>query len=112
MSPKIVVAKIIMRQIFEDRTVWDECLELVTFSGWLEFVDDYSYIDKIDILRWVNCNYQREVLHAICYASAAILYSRVLTPSGDFVTHLLAAKVPRLEPYNTTLLARKGIFTP
>ena len=38
-----------------------------------------------------------KVLHAICDASekahVAILYSRVLTPSGEFVTHLLSAKV-------------------
>ena len=75
---------------FEGRTDWDECLEPI-LNRWLEFVDDYSYIDR------VNFNPQCEVLHAICGVSeqayAAILYSRVLTPSGEFVTHLLAAKV-------------------
>ena len=69
----------------------------MTFNRWLEFVDDYLYIDRINVPRWANFNPQCEVLHAICdafeKAYIAILYSRVITPSGEFVIHLLAAKI-------------------
>ena len=121
LAPKVIVAKILMQQIWKDGTDWDECLKPMTFNRWLEFVDDYPYIERINIPRWVNFNPQCEVqLHAFCDASekayAATLYSKVQKPSGDFVTHLLAAKtkvapikvqtLPRLELCGATLLAK------
>ena len=71
-------------------------MEPTTFNRWVEFVGDYSYIDRINIPRLINFNSQRD-LPEICDASekayAAILYSRDLNPSDEFVTQLLAAKV-------------------
>ena len=54
MAPKRVVAKIIMQQICKGGRHWDEGLESMTFNRWLEFVDDCSYIDRINIPHWVN----------------------------------------------------------
>ena len=50
MPRKIVIAKIIM-QFFEGRTDWDEYLEPMTFNKWLEFIDDYSYVDSVKYLK-------------------------------------------------------------
>ncbi|XP_075156709.1 uncharacterized protein LOC142229987 [Haematobia irritans] len=49
MAPKIKVAKIIMQQIWKDKTYWDECLKPMTLKRWFAFLDDYSEIERIEI---------------------------------------------------------------
>ncbi|XP_075150742.1 uncharacterized protein LOC142224843 [Haematobia irritans] len=120
LAPKIIVAKIIMQQIWKDKTDWDECLKPMTLNRWFAFLDDYSEIERIEIPRWVGFSPDHEVqLHAFCDASekayAASLYVRIKNAPGDYVTHLLAARtkvapikvesLPRLELCGATLLA-------
>lgn len=121
LAPKIIVAKIIMQQIWIDKTDWDDCLKPLTLNRWLAFLDDYAEIERITIPRWVGFNPEHTVeLHAFCDASekayAATLYIRIHNPSGSYTTHLLAAKtkvapikvetLPRLELCGATLLAK------
>lgn len=51
LSPKIIVAKIIMQQICKDKTWddWDECLMPLTLNQWHTFLDYYPNIEKINI---------------------------------------------------------------
>ncbi|XP_075150695.1 uncharacterized protein LOC142224793 [Haematobia irritans] len=70
LAPKIMVAKIIMQQIWKDKTDWDECLKPMTLNRWFAFLDDYSEIERIEIPRWVGFSPDHEVqLHAFCDAS-------------------------------------------
>lgn len=121
LAPKIIVAKIIMQQIWKDNTGWDETLTPATLSQWQKFLDDYPYIENIKIPRYVkyNTSYQIEY-HGFCDASekeyAAALYIRVASPDGQVHTHLLTAKskvapvkfltLPRKELCGALLLAR------
>ena len=73
-----------------------------------EFVDDYSFGERINITRRVNFNPEYEVqLNAFCYASekayAAALYSRIKISSGEIFTHLLDAKT-KVPPVKVQIL--------
>lgn len=120
LSPKIIVAKIIMQQIWKDKTDWDECLKPLTLIQWRSFLSDYSNIEKIDIPRWVNFHPDHEIeLHGFCDASekayGATLYVRNVSHPFEISTHLLASKtkvapvksetLPRLELCGAALMA-------
>ncbi|XP_049316695.1 uncharacterized protein LOC125779394 [Bactrocera dorsalis] len=47
LSPIIITAKIIMQQIWLDKTDWDESLKPLTLHRWNSFVKDYDNINKI-----------------------------------------------------------------
>ncbi|XP_049317674.1 uncharacterized protein LOC125780108 [Bactrocera dorsalis] len=49
LSPIIITAKIIMQQIWLDKTDWDESLKPLTLHRWNSFVKDYDNINKIEI---------------------------------------------------------------
>lgn len=121
LSPKIIVAKIIMQQIWKDKTDWDECLKPLTLNHWHAFLNDYPNIEKINIPRWVNFHPEYDIeLHGFCDASekayAATLYVRSISSSSEIQTHLLASKtkvapvktetLPRLELCGAALMAK------
>ncbi|XP_037813774.1 uncharacterized protein LOC119604939 [Lucilia sericata] len=119
LSPKIIVAKIIMQQIWKDKTDWDECLKPLTLVQWHSFLNDYPNIEKINIPRWVNFHPSYDIeLHAFSDASekayGAALYVRSIS-SNEISSHLLSAKtkvapvksetLPRLELCGAALMA-------
>ena len=81
LSPKIIVAKMIMKQIWKDKTDLDECVKPPTLVQWHAFLDDYPNVEKIFIPRWVNFHPENDIeIHGFCDASekayAAALYVR------------------------------------
>ncbi|XP_075150927.1 uncharacterized protein LOC142225036 [Haematobia irritans] len=120
LCPYIVLAKLLMRDIWVSKIGWDEQLCPEDLRSWNLFVENYSQIGEMRIARWLNftpgCDVQ---LHGFCDASerayAAAIYIRISTPIGSVTTHLLTAKskvsplktisIPRLELCGALLLS-------
>ncbi|XP_075151028.1 uncharacterized protein LOC142225136 [Haematobia irritans] len=119
LAPCLIVAKIIMQQIWVDGTGWDERITPESLKKWTTFQSNYPYVNSIKIPRWFNYSPDSEVqLHGFSDASekayAAALYIRIR--GTNFIsTHLVASKtkvapiktlsIPRLELCGATLLA-------
>ncbi|XP_075150652.1 uncharacterized protein LOC142224750 [Haematobia irritans] len=119
LAPCIIVAKIIMQQVWIDATGWDEKLSPETLKKWIAFQSDYSHVNSIKIPRWFQyCPSSIVQLHGFSDASekayAATLYIRIKN-NESVSTHLVASKtkvapiktlsIPRLELCGATLLA-------
>ncbi|XP_046808485.1 uncharacterized protein LOC111690866 [Lucilia cuprina] len=112
-SPKVIVAKIIMQQIWKDETNWDEELKPSTLQQWHDFLDDYVNIGKIQIPRFVDFDPSYSIeLHGFCDASekayAATLYLRAEN-LGYVSSHLLVAKT-KVAPVNIISQCRTCII--
>ncbi|XP_065369024.1 uncharacterized protein LOC135961453 [Calliphora vicina] len=88
LSPKIIVAKMIMQQVWKDQIDWDENLKPETLKSWLVFLDDYPNIGRIKIPRFVSYNPSYTVeLHGFCDASekayAATLITSIIDKVGN-----------------------------
>jgi hypothetical protein len=120
LAPIVVVAKIIMQQIWLDKTDWDVKLTPNTLAQWKTFVENYPSISLVRIPRWVSLTKRSHIqLHGFCDASekayAAVLYMRCEVNDQTSVT-LLTAKtkvapiktvsLPRLELCGALLLAQ------
>ncbi|XP_037809660.1 uncharacterized protein LOC119602300 [Lucilia sericata] len=113
LAPKIIIAKMIMQQIWKDQIDWDETLKPDTLRSWLSFLDDYPNIRMIKIPRFVNYNPSYNIeLHGFCDASekayAATLYLRTTSENGQVSTHLLLAKT-KVAPVKFVSLPRKEL---
>ncbi|XP_046810948.1 uncharacterized protein LOC124420806 [Lucilia cuprina] len=111
-APKIIVAKMIMQQIWKDETNWDEDLKPSTLLQWHAFLDDYSEIERVKIPRYVDFDPSFSIeLHGFCDASekayAATLYIRVEN-LGCVSSHLLVAKT-KVAPVKFVSLPRKEL---
>ncbi|XP_075155812.1 uncharacterized protein LOC142229153 [Haematobia irritans] len=119
LSPFVVIAKIIMQQIWLEKTDWDEPISDRILTRWKTFQAHYLSINSIRIPRWFgytpDCNIQ---FHGFCDASekayAAVLYVRVesndsvstsLVSSKTRVAPIKTLSIPRLELCGATLLA-------
>ncbi|XP_075156056.1 uncharacterized protein LOC142229387 [Haematobia irritans] len=124
LAPYIIVAKIIMQQVWVDATWWDERLNLETLKKWIAFQTNYSHVNSIKIPRWFQyCPSSIVQLHGFSDASekayAATLYIRVKN-NESVSTHLVASKtkvapiktlsIPRLELCGATLLSEMILF--
>ncbi|XP_017465091.1 PREDICTED: uncharacterized protein LOC108358328 isoform X2 [Rhagoletis zephyria] len=109
LAPVVVVAKIVMQQIWSDGTLWDQPISSQTLFKWKTFVESYRYIDDIKIPRWVNFTIESPFeVHAFCDASekayAGVIYLRVEN-HGTVSSHLLLAKT-KVAPIKTISLPR------
>ncbi|XP_039965292.1 uncharacterized protein LOC120777820 [Bactrocera tryoni] len=109
LSPIIITAKIIMQQIWLDKTDWDESLKPLTLHRWNSFVKDYDNINKIEIPRWTHFNPTTTIeFHGFSDASekayAATLYIRVSV--GDKIWTTLLVSKTRVAPIKTVSLPR------
>ncbi|XP_075158049.1 uncharacterized protein LOC142231320 [Haematobia irritans] len=110
LGPVIIVAKIIMQQVWLDKIGWDESLLLQTERQWRKFVETYQDVNHVRIRRWVNYSTDCEVeLHVFSDASekayAGVVYVRVVTPQGHIFTHLLSCKT-KVAPIKSISLPR------
>ncbi|XP_075150557.1 uncharacterized protein LOC142224660 [Haematobia irritans] len=70
LGPVIIVAKIIIQQVWLDKIGWDESLPLQTERQWRKFVDTNQYVNHVRIPRWVIYSTDCEVeLHVFSDAS-------------------------------------------
>ncbi|XP_075150789.1 uncharacterized protein LOC142224896 [Haematobia irritans] len=119
LAPIIVVAKLIMQQIWLDKVGWDDGLTPLTSTTWQNFLKTCPDIQSVKIPRWVQFTPESKVeLHGFCDSSerayAATLYSRFRT-GNDIKCHLIVAKtrvapikkqsLPRLELCGAVLLS-------
>ncbi|XP_039967839.1 uncharacterized protein LOC120779562 [Bactrocera tryoni] len=119
LSPIVITAKIIMQQIWLDKTDWDESLKPLTLHRWNSFVKDYENINKIEIPRWTHFDPTATIeFHGFSDASekayAATLFIRVsvghkiwttLLVSKTRVAPIKTVSLPRLELCGAVLLA-------
>ncbi|XP_073811701.1 uncharacterized protein [Musca autumnalis] len=120
LAPIIVVAKLIMQQIWLDKVGWDEGLRPLTSFAWENFLRSCPDIKHQKVPRWIHYTPSCKIgIHGFCDASekayAATLFIR-LEENNDIQTHLLVAKtrvapvkkisLPRLELCGAVLLAK------
>ncbi|XP_059223030.1 uncharacterized protein LOC131996873 [Stomoxys calcitrans] len=120
LCPFIVLAKLLMRDVWLSKVGWDDPLPPNLLAAWHSFLGNYSRIGDIRIPRWIHFTPESDMeLHGFCDASekayAIAIYVRVAAPSGEIVTHLLMSKsrvaplktisIPRLELCGAALLA-------
>ncbi|XP_075157510.1 uncharacterized protein LOC142230767 [Haematobia irritans] len=110
LGPIIIVAKMLMQQIWMDKTGWDEYLTESCNRRWNQFISDYNILNDIKLERWIGfeplCNLE---IHGFSDASerayGACVYSRTKSSSGVVQTRLLIAK-SRVAPLKTISLPR------
>ena len=120
LAPIVISAKIIMQQIWQDNTAWDECIKPLTLIKWHNFLKYYDNINKIRIPRWIQFTPSTKIeFHGFSDASekaySAVLYALVTPINGPISVTLLFAKtrvapikvlsLPRLELCGAVLLA-------
>ncbi|XP_073831520.1 uncharacterized protein [Musca autumnalis] len=126
LAPIIIVAKLVMQQIWLDKIDWDDTLKPLTLINWKNFVRNSKDIELLKVPRWITFTLNSSVeIHGFCDASESAygvtLYIRVETPDNNVQTFLLAAKsrvapikklsIPRLELCGAVLLSKLAAST-
>ncbi|XP_059226988.1 uncharacterized protein LOC131998556 [Stomoxys calcitrans] len=126
LAPIVVVAKLVMQQVWLDKIDWDDTLKSITLINWQNFVKNSEAMESVKIPRWIRFTPGSKVeVHGFCDASesayGAALYIRVEHDNHQTDTFLLAAKtrvapikkisLPRLELCGAVLLSKLASAT-
>ncbi|XP_059224869.1 uncharacterized protein LOC131997670 [Stomoxys calcitrans] len=126
LAPIVVVAKLVMQQVWLDKIDWDDALKPITLINWQNFVKHTKAIESVKVPRWIHFTPGSQVeVHGFCDASesayGAALYIRVEHDNHQTDTFLLAAKtrvapikkisLPRLELCGAVLLSKLASAT-
>ncbi|XP_055839376.1 uncharacterized protein LOC129907285 [Episyrphus balteatus] len=121
LAPTTILLKILMQDVWKDKTEWDGPIKPNRVETWKEFVKSFPIIKDIKIQRWINYTPDMCVeIHGFCDASlsayAATVYSRISDSSGNVFSYLLTSKtkvaplkaisIPRLELCGALLLTK------
>ncbi|XP_059222926.1 uncharacterized protein LOC131996847 [Stomoxys calcitrans] len=121
LAPVIVIAKLVMQQVWLDKIDWDDTLKAIALINWQTFVKNCGEIESVKVPRWIQFGPSCQVeVHGFCDASesayGAALYIRVEHEDHKTETYLLAAKtrvapikkisLPRLELCGAVLLSK------
>ncbi|XP_075150959.1 uncharacterized protein LOC142225069 [Haematobia irritans] len=120
-GPTIIKAKVLMQELWQEKTEWDEVVPPHIFNKWSSFTEDLQSIPMINIDRWVNFAPHANVqIHGFSDASekayCAAIYIRTTDSDNSIHSHLLVAKtkvaplkkltVPKLELCGARLLTK------
>ncbi|XP_025836570.1 uncharacterized protein LOC112906526 [Agrilus planipennis] len=121
LAPIIVIAKLIIQDLWQLKLSWDQSIPLDIHTKWCKYSDQLKFIRHIQIPRQVICRQANMIeLHGFSDASekayGACVYIRSRNNSGLYTVSLLCAKsrvaplknisLPRLELCGALLLAR------
>ncbi|XP_076661119.1 uncharacterized protein LOC143364992 [Halictus rubicundus] len=109
-GPIVIVAKIILQKLWQIQIGWDQSIPQDLHSQWLQYRQDISQVEAINISRCVISECLNGIeLHGFSDASerayGACAYLRSRDRSGRWVTRLLCAK-SRVAPLKTISLPR------
>ncbi|XP_070526174.1 uncharacterized protein [Cardiocondyla obscurior] len=121
-TPTIICAKIIIQRLWKLKISWDDPVPPLIMSRWEKVYSSFSCLNSLQIPRWIGFSAASNFieLHGFADASseayAAVVYSRVISTSGEITVSLLMGKskvaplkllsIPRLELCAAVLLAK------
>ncbi|XP_036320498.1 uncharacterized protein LOC118735002 [Rhagoletis pomonella] len=112
LSPVVVVAKLILQQIWKEKIDWDQAVTGVTMRSWVHLRNQMKLLNEINLPRYALLSDAKEIeLHGYSDASmrayGAVVYVQSVDKSGNIKINLLASKskvaplkiqtLPRLE---------------
>ncbi|XP_018405227.1 PREDICTED: uncharacterized protein LOC108781676 [Cyphomyrmex costatus] len=122
LGPVIVIAKLIVQELWQSEVQWDESVPLNIHTRWVEFRAQLDSLNHLRIPRFVNFSMdtQSTQIHGFCDASqnayGACIYVRTRTAPHEYRSELLCSRsrvaplkamsLPRLELCAALLLAR------
>ncbi|XP_076384079.1 uncharacterized protein LOC143261737, partial [Megalopta genalis] len=109
-SPIVIIAKLILQQLWQTQIGWDQSIPQNLHSQWLQYRQDVSKVGAMNISRCAISECLDDIeLHGFSNASekayGACVYLRSRDLSGSWVTRLLCAK-SRVAPLTTISLPR------
>lgn len=121
LAPTIILGKVFLQKLWLSGVTWDQEVPRTLKEDWLKYRSELPGLSEIKIERWLNTTKNTKLeLHGFSDASimayAAVVYSRVISPTGDVHVQLISGKtkvapiktvsVPRLELCGAVLLAK------
>ncbi|XP_018377646.1 PREDICTED: uncharacterized protein LOC108770508 [Trachymyrmex cornetzi] len=111
LGPTIVIAKLILQELWQSGVHWDESVPQNLHARWLKLRAQLFDLNQIRIPRGVRLNSDLHFiqLHGFCDASqsayGACIYVRTESSSGEYHSELLCSK-SRVAPIKATSLSR------
>ena len=110
-SPVIIVAKIMMQQLWTKKLTWDEELPTEVVKNWKDFREALNRVGEISIPRWIGTNTKMKdcQMHGFADSSeaayAAVIYLRVVDMMDNIAVFLLCSKT-KVAPLKKVTLPR------
>lgn len=109
LGPTIIIAKLLMQQLWEEKCDWDEAVPLHLLAKWKTFRENLCHLHTLKIPRWVNfVSKQRVQIHGFCDASERAYCGAVFIRTFNtdkFSSNLLVAKT-RVAPLKHTTIPK------
>lgn len=109
-APSLVMAKILIQQLWQEKVGWDEPLNQTLSEKWITMRSDLENVNEISIKRWMNTTNKDNIeIHGFSDASVqaygTVVYCRVLHSDGTVTSSIIAART-RVAPLKTISLPR------